>query len=348
MQSFTEAAIDDGRSLLIVSAVFLIGCGVFAVFQASTGHFLPHDTVYLGMTASQVCALQDCRILHFMIHDRISFGGVLVAIGTVYLWLTMCPLRRHESWAWSALAASGTAGFVSFLAYLGYGYFDTWHGAATLALMVAFVGGLVRTRRLCRQRVRSIPVDLRSGLSVGRSLLLLSSVGIGVAGLTIVTVGMTLVFVPQDLEYMGMTRGAIASINPHLLPLIAHDRAGFGGALASFAVAMFASVRYGRPSGPLWRALGTAGIAGFGTAVGVHPAIGYLSVMHLGPAVAGCVTFVTGLALAALGSRAQARDVPRQARRFAMRRRASSRSALGPDMGSTRINVPIKQIDTRC
>ena len=27
------------------------------------------------MTASELCALQSCRILHFMIHDRISFGG---------------------------------------------------------------------------------------------------------------------------------------------------------------------------------------------------------------------------------------------------------------------------------
>jgi hypothetical protein len=284
--------------------VFLVGCGIFAIFQAATGHFLPHDTVYLGMTASQVCALQDCRVLHFMIHDRISFGGVVVAIGTVYLWLTMFPLRRHESWAWSALAASGSAGFLSFLAYLRYGYFDTWHGAATLALMVIFVGGLVRARGLRRQRVEPVPADLRSGVGVGRALLLLSSIGIGIAGLTIMTVGMTTVFVPQDLEFMGLTRGAISAINRHLVPLIAHDRAGFGGALASFAVAMFASLRYGRASRSLWQALAIAGSAGFGTAVGVHPAIGYLSVAHLGPAVVGCVIFATGLALAAWGSSA--------------------------------------------
>src|SRR6478672_10362915 len=100
----------SSRTVLIFSAMFLVACGAFAVFQAATGHFLPHDATYLGMSASQLCAVDDCRILQFMIHDRISFGGVLVAIGVVYLWLTMCPLRRHESWAWSALAASGTAG----------------------------------------------------------------------------------------------------------------------------------------------------------------------------------------------------------------------------------------------
>jgi hypothetical protein len=259
--------------------------------------------VYLGMTASQVCALQDCRIVYFMIHDRISFGGVLVAIGSVYLWLTMFPLRRHERWAWSALAASGSVGFLSFLAYLGYGYFDTWHGVATLALIVMFLGGLVRTRGLRRERTEGIPVPLRSALGAGRALLILSSVGIGLAGLTIMTVGMTTVFVPQDLEFMGMTREAIRAINPHLVPLIAHDRAGFGGALASFAVAMFGSVRYGRASKALWQTLTMAGIVGFGTAVGVHPAIGYLSATHLGPAVVGCVIFATGLGLAVQGSR---------------------------------------------
>lgn len=302
-RGFVEAAIDDGRPLLILSAVFLVACGIFAIFQAATGHFLPHDTVYLGMTASQVCALQDCRILHFMIHDRISFGGVLVAIGTVYLWLTLFPLRRHERWAWSALASSGSVGFVSFLAYLGYGYFDTWHGVATLVLIVMFLGGLVRARGLRGQRSEAIPVELQSSLGAGRALLLLSSVGIGVAGLTIMTVGMTTVFVPQDLEFMGMTREAIRAINPHLVPLIAHDRAGFGGALASFAVAMFGSVRSGRASKALWQALAIAGTVGFGTAVGVHPAIGYVSATHLGPAVVGCVIFATGLGLAVHGSR---------------------------------------------
>lgn len=298
-RGFLAMAIDDGEPLLILSALFLLGCGMFAIIQGTTGHFLPHDAVYLGMTASQVCALKDCRILYFMIHDRISFGGVLVAIGTVYLWLTMFPLRRHERWAWSALAASGSVGFLSFLAYLGYGYFDTWHGAATLALIVMFMGGLVRARGLRRERAEVIPVELRSAPGAGRALLLLSSVGIGIAGLAIMTVGMTTVFVPQDLEFMGMSREAISAINPHLVPLIAHDRAGFGGALASFAVAMFASLRYSRASRALWRAVAIAGIAGFGTAVGVHPAIGYLSATHLGPAIIGCVIFATGLALAA-------------------------------------------------
>jgi hypothetical protein len=43
--------------------------------------------------------------------------------------------------------------------------------------------------------------------------------------------GSTRVFVAEDLEFMGLTRGALDAINPRLVPLIAHDRAGFGGGL---------------------------------------------------------------------------------------------------------------------
>jgi hypothetical protein len=154
----------------------------------------------------------------------------------------MFPLRLRESWAWWALALSGVAGFLSFLAYLGYGSLDTWHGVATLVLLPIFVAGLICTRGLCREWVEHARLDLRSGSGVGRGLLPLSSVGISAAGLTIMTVGMTSVFVPQDLVFMGLTRPAITAINPHLVPLIAHDRAGFGGALVSFGVVMFACV----------------------------------------------------------------------------------------------------------
>src|SRR5262245_29520404 len=60
--------------LLAVLALCLILSGLFAVFQAVSGKFLPHDEEFLGMRADDLCALQGCRIVHFMIHDRVSFG----------------------------------------------------------------------------------------------------------------------------------------------------------------------------------------------------------------------------------------------------------------------------------
>jgi hypothetical protein len=291
-----ETLVGDGRPLLVLAALMLVGAGIFALFQSATGHFLPHDTAYLGLTAQQLCTLHGCRVVHFMIHDRVSFGGVLIAIGVMYLWLIEFPLRRRESWAWWTLALSGGAGFLSFLGYLGYGYLDTWHGAATLALLPIFLAGLIKTRA-AGDRVRRPPIDLRSRSGIGRLLLLASTFGIAASGLTIMTVGMTSVFVPQDLEFMSVTPDALRAINARLVPLIAHDRAGFGGALVSCGLAMFLAVLYGRPSRSLWQALAIAGAAGFGTAIGIHPIVGYLSVSHLAPAVAGALVFAAGLAM---------------------------------------------------
>ena len=62
-----------------------------------------------------------------MIHDRVSFGGSLIAIAVLYLWLAAFPLKAGDAWAWWALCVSGIVGFGSFLSYLGYGYLDTWH-----------------------------------------------------------------------------------------------------------------------------------------------------------------------------------------------------------------------------
>ncbi|HEV7922623.1 MAG TPA: hypothetical protein VGR02_17705 [Thermoanaerobaculia bacterium] len=277
-EGFFETLLGDGRSLIKLTALALIGSGAFALFQACTGQFLPHDTDYLGITARQLCALHGCRVVHFMMHDRVSFGGVLIAIGIMYLWLAEFPLRRGESWAWWAVAASGGSGFLSFLAYLGYGYLDTWHGAVTLALLPLFGLALFLTRRLKRDEVRPLPLDFRSRAGIARILLLCATAGMIAAGLTIMTVGMTAVFVPQDIEFMRVTPAELQAYNARLVPLIAHDRAGFGGALVSCGVAMFLAVLFGRPSRNLIQALVAAGVAGFVTAIGVHPVIGYNNV----------------------------------------------------------------------
>jgi len=294
-EGFFETLAGDGRAFFKLIALGLIGCGIFVFFQAATGHFLPQDTAYLGMDAKQLCSLHGCRIVHFMIHDRISFGGVLLAIGVMYLWLAEFPLKRGESWAWWALAISGGAGFLSFLAYLGYGYLDTWHGAATLALAPMYLFALWRTRALRRVEVAREKLDLRSRAGRGRAFLLASTGGIVAAGLVITTVGMTSVFVPQDLEFMRVETAQLRALNQRLIPLIAHDRAGFGGALVSCGLAMFLSVLYARPSRNLWQALALAGLFGFATAIGIHPVIGYTSFTHVAPAVAGCLVFIVGM-----------------------------------------------------
>jgi MFS family permease len=313
---FFAALAGDGRPLLSLTGLALVGSGLFALFLSATGHFLPHDEQFLGMTAKELCSLHGCRIVHFMYHDRASFGGALVAVGTLYLWLAQFPLRRREAWAWWTLLLSGAAGFASFLAYLGYGYLDTWHGAATLVLLPCFALGMFLTYREIEspKGIRSLlrpsrPLGFSTRSDAGRSFLLATAVIITIAGAVILTVGMTSVFVPQDLKFLGVDPAELHRINPRLVPLIAHDRAGFGGGLCCVGLTVFACVWCGTPSRSLWQALALSGTIGFGTAIGVHPLIGYNDAVHIGPAVAGGLLFWVGLVLCGTGGR-PARPLP--------------------------------------
>ena len=150
--SFVAVVVGDGRSLLSLTALALAFAGAFAVFLAARREFLPHDVAYLGMTSSELCQFARCRIVAFMFHDRVAFGGTLIATALLYLWLAGGPLADGQRWAWRALVISGAFGFASFLAYLGYGYLDTWHGIATMALLLPFAAGLWMTARLATVR----------------------------------------------------------------------------------------------------------------------------------------------------------------------------------------------------
>ena len=302
-----QALVKDGRPLIVLTALALLFSGGFALFLSAVRQFLPHDLAFLGLSAAELCALGECRVVSFMVHDRATFGGVLIAIGTLYLWLAEFPLRRGAAWAWWTLLLSGILGFLSFLGYLGYGYLDSWHGTATLFLLPVFAAGLVRSRRRLRGS-RSWQTLLVPGwrpeswLSVdglGRVLLLLTAVGMMSAGLTIQLIGVTHVFVPQDLAYMGLTADQLRGVNPRLIPLIAHDRAGFGGGLISCGLAFGLVVWCGRPNRALWQALAVAGAAGFLCAISVHFWVGYTNAFHIAPAILGAAQFGVGIMLSA-------------------------------------------------
>jgi hypothetical protein len=294
--------VGDGRPLLALVALGLILSGIFALFLSATGAFLPHDVAFLGMQPRELCALHECRIVHFIFHDRVSFGGTLIAIGTLYLWLLAFPLRLGEEWAWWTLLFSGVIGFLSFLAYLIYGYLDSWHAVASAALLPLFIVGLAKTHQLLPPRTAgwhslfrpAMPLVLKGRVGVGRACLLFVGSGMTLAGSVIIILGSTIVFVPQDIVFLGFSAAQLNAINPHLLPLIAHDRAGFGGGLASCGLTVFFIVWKARPTLALWQALALAGMTGFGCAIGVHFVMHYLIVSHLLPAGIGAAIYIIG------------------------------------------------------
>lgn len=300
-RSLFVAFAGDGRPLLSLTGIALLFSGGFAIFQSLSGQLLPHDAQALGLDARALTHAANPHLIHFMFHDRVAFGGTLLAIGSAYWWLAEFPLRAGAAWAWWAYALSGATGFASFLAYLGYGYLDTWHAVATLFLLPTFLLGLWLARASVSGPLHFRQVWQTAALPVspagvwGRRLIGLCAAGLVLAGATIVVVGMTVVFVPQDLAFMGLTTRQLQAISPLLIPVIAHDRAGFGGGLVSSGLLIGIIARHAPLTRSFVEVIALMGLAGFGAALGVHLAIGYLDLTHLAPAYAGFVLFLVGL-----------------------------------------------------
>jgi hypothetical protein len=297
-RSFVWILVADGRPLLALFAVGLALAGAFAWFLSAVGEALPHELRFLGLTVEQLRRLANGRVADFMTHDRVAFGGTLIAVAVLYLWLIAVPLGRGERWAWWVIGSTGAFGFGSFLAYAGSGYIDTWHATASVALLATFVPGLAVSRR---RLVATLPArraawpSWRTTDGLGLRLVGLTGIGMVVGGLTILALGSIVVFVPQDLIYIGFDRAALDALNPRLVPLIAHDRTGFGGGVASIGLLVLGLLRWGTWSRSLWQALAVAGALGFGAAIGIHGLVGYVDATHVGPAVAGAIVFAFGM-----------------------------------------------------
>jgi len=294
-RSLLSAFLGDGRFPLVLTGAALVFSGAFAIFQSITGHFLPHDVAELGMDAQHLERAVNRNLVLFMFHDRVAFGGTLIAIGAAYGWLAEFPLRQGMAWAWRAFAFSGAAGFLSFLAYIGYGYLDTWHGVATLVLLPLFLTGLLRSRRLIVPA--PVPVAAAGKERLARALLAFDAWSLLAAGCVILFVGMTRVFVPQDLSFIAVPETRLRDVSPVLVPLIAHDRAGFGGGLLCTGILLLQMTRCAALTRNFTQIVAVMGLAGFGAAIGVHHAVGYRDFLHLLPAYAGAAIFCAALIL---------------------------------------------------
>lgn len=138
----------------------------------------------------------------------------------------------------------------------------------------------------------------RRGLT-GQLLLVAAGAGLVGGGAAISLIGIGGVFVATDLAFLETTPAALRAADPRLLSFIAHDRAGFGGALVSHGLAVLGLTAWGfRPGARyLWWALVAAAVPGFAATLAVHLAVGYDDPGHLAPVVVAAVFVVSGLAL---------------------------------------------------
>lgn len=284
--------------MCLLGVGMIIG-GILSWIIAATTVLLPYDLDFIGMSVEELHGINH-HLLHFMSHDRITLAGTMISIGILYYQLARYGLKDGLHWAKTALITSGLVGFASFFLYLGYGYFDPLHAVAAALLFPMF---LLSMRGNPDQPYRK-PVNLRNTrlwrtAMWGQLCFVVLGFALAIGGLTIATVGVTEVFVPEDLAYLKITPAELDAANPRLMPLIAHDRAGFGGALLCDALAILIIALWGIQQGArwLWWTLLLGGAPGFYAGFSVHFSIGYTDFWHLLPALFALLLYVFGIIL---------------------------------------------------
>lgn len=278
----------------------MTGAGLGAAAITLGPVLLWYDRDYLGMTLHDLHHANH-HLVHFLQHDRITMAGTMVAIGALYTGLAAGGIRRGWPWAREVYLLSGAIGFPTLFYFLVTGFVEPLHTATTLVLFPMFVAGVRRTPHPPRWRLAPEgPEPERRRALTGQLLLIVTGAGLFVGGAVISVVGLTGVFVPSDLTFLGTSAQALEAVNPRLVPFVAHDRAGFGGALMSAAVAILLLSAWGWRRGESWVfwTLTAAAAAGFLPAVVVHGLIHYTDFTHLAPVYIGIALTSTGLLLA--------------------------------------------------
>ena len=277
----------------------MIAGGIGAAAVAFGPVLLPYDRSFLGVDATDLAAVNP-RLIQFLQHDRITLAGTMVAIGILYSGLSWWGIHAGRVWARNALLASGLVGFPTLFYFFAYQYVEPIHVALAVVLFPLFVLATWRTPSGGTHEFEGEgpATEWRRAL-IGQLLMVSVGAGLVIGGVTISYVGLTAVFVPSDLSYMSTSAQALAAANHRLLSFIAHDRAGFGGALISVGVAamLMSSWGWARGQAWVWWSLAGGATAGFGAALAIHLGVWYVDFWHLAPIYAGSAVTAIGLAL---------------------------------------------------
>lgn len=282
---------------------FFMGLGVFlagiiALIIGLTQVLLPYDEAFLGMKSEEIIAFNH-HLFHFMSHDRICLAGVMISAGFMFMQLAYHGIRKGVHWARKAFVLAAAVGFLNLFYFVGFGYFDKLHFLYYVIIFPFFMYGFYRSRNIT---IGSSGTNLHNSSSwkksqLGQSMFVVSGMCLLSAGIVISIIGMNGVFVPEDLMYFSLTPEQIAAFNEKLIPLIAHDRAGFGGALISEGFLLLTIALWGYKEGAkwIWWTLAIGGLPGFLTGVGTHFMIGYDNHFHLSPAYLLFLFYIVGL-----------------------------------------------------
>ncbi len=280
-----------------LGAALAAGGGATLVL-AATRVLLPYDEHYLGVSAESL--QRGAPLLFaFMAHDRGTLAGTMLGLGALYIILGAHGIRRGKHGAKTAVIASALTGFASFFAFFGFGYFDTLHAFVaavlfqlTVQIMVSEEGGASPSRG---------GADIEDAAwrraQWGQLLWVVHAIGLLGAGAVILAIGMTSVFVSEDLNFLCLSVQQAQALDGRMIAVVAHDRATLGGMLLAAGIAMLLPVLwcFGRGEKWLWWAVAGLGAPAYAAALGVHFWVGYTDSRHLVPAFVGLALWLGGL-----------------------------------------------------
>jgi hypothetical protein len=237
-----------------------------------------------------------------MTHDRLTLAGTMLSIAVMYVALSLFGMRRGHHWAQRALTVSALIGFLSFFSFLGFGYLDPFHAFVTVVLFQLFVQAVVLPVETARRRLPSPRLDNDRVWHLaqwGQLAFVLQALGLLGGGATILAIGMTSVFVPSDVAFLGISPHQLHGFDPELVPLIAHDRAAFGGMLLAGGMALLLTTLWSHRAGDrwLWWTYLLTVLPPYLMTLAIHFRIGYTDQIHLAPVYLGILLMTVGLAL---------------------------------------------------
>ncbi|WP_088041084.1 dihydroorotate dehydrogenase [Bacillus sp. EAC] len=272
--------------------------GLLALIVSVFGTILPYDENFLHMTRETIFQFNQ-RILLFMSHDRMTLSGTILSGGILFMSLALFGIRQKFHWTIQISNSSAITGFLAIFLFIGFGYFDWLHALFWLILLPFFLIGYFSTKGLNEKPTSHNLFNNRFWKKslIGQLCFIILGFSIVLGGLVIAFVGITTTFVSTDLDYLCITPSQINQFNERLIPVISHDRAGFGGGLISVGLIVLMLSLWGFRQGEkwIWWTLFLGSIPAFYTAFAIHFMIGYTDFIHLLPPVIATLLLVIGL-----------------------------------------------------
>ncbi|TCJ01759.1 hypothetical protein [Cytobacillus praedii] len=277
----------------------LIG-GIIALYFAFTSVILPYDESFIGLTRTNILQVNPL-ILSFMSHDRMALAGTMISGGILYIQLARHGIKNDMHWTRIAFHSAAIVGFIGIFLFIGFGYFDWLHGLFWLILLPIYHFSYKEGKKITGAPFSSHGKNDRVwqyGL-YGQLLFIMLGFMILVGGIVISTIGVSKVFVSTDLSFLCMTPQMLDHISNNLIPVIAHDRAGFGSALISVGLLVLMISLWGFRKGErwIWNTLCLGALPAFIAGIGTHIYIGYTTFIHLLPVYFLVILYLLGLVL---------------------------------------------------